>query len=292
MATGTTTTSSLADSLPTIVQSARLFEEYDMIVPKTVDRVNLGQGEGNTWNEVRIEQFTAQGITEQTVNDNFQMFEDTLFSVNPGMVQIAYRVTDKTYRRLSKNAAALLGKGAQLAMNRKLDQDGISQYANFSTTLAGTGQTLTSGHISAAVARIKSNSTETGMGAGPIHTVLHGFGIKDLEDEIKAGIGTYVVTSGMTEQFYKQGFSGMVAGANVWWGGNITANSTPDARGAIYAQRAMVLVREMEMKTETRRRPDVGGGADEVFLTAGYAFGERRDAWGFGLLHDATVPTS
>lgn len=292
MATGTTTTAQLADSIPTMIQAARLFEEYDMIVPKTVDRVDLRQGEGTTYNEIRIEQFTAQGITEQTVNENFQMFEDTLFSVEPGLVQIAYRITDKTYRRLAKNASALLGKGAQLAMNRKLDQDGITQFANFSTTLAGTGTTLTSGHIAAAVARIKSNTTETGMGAGPIHAPLHGFGIKDLEDEIKAGIGTYNVPSGMTEQFYRQGLRGDVAGANVWWAGNITANSTPDARGAVYAQKAMLLVREMELKTEKQRFPGVGGGADAVYLTAGYAYGERRDVWGFGILHDATVPTS
>jgi hypothetical protein len=78
----------------------------------------------------------------------------------------------------------------------------------------------------------------------------------------------------------------------MWNNGNITINSTPDARGATYAQRALVLVREMEMKTETRRRPDVGGGADEVFITLGYEYGERRDVWGRGLLHDATAPTS
>lgn len=292
MATGTTTTGSLADSLPTIIQSARLFEEYEMTVPKTVDRVNLGRNDGTKWNEVRIEQFTASGITEQTVNENFQQFEDTLFSVEPGMTQIAYRITDKTFRRISSNAAAQLGKGAQLAMNRKLDQDGVAQFANFSTTLAGTATTLLSGHLDAGVARIKSNTTETGMGAGPIHAVLHGFGIKDLGDEVKQGIGTYNVPTGMTEQFYRQGFAGSVSGANVWWGGNITADATPDARGAIYAQRAIVLVRELELKKETKRYPEVGGGADGVFLTSGYAYGERQDAWGFSILHDATVPTS
>ena len=289
---GTTTSTTLGDSLPDMIQSARLFEEYEMITPKTFDRVSLGKGEGNTWNEIRVEQITAQGITESTVNENAQQFSDTLFSVTPGMVQVFTRVTDKTMRRISGNVAAQLGKAAQLAMNRKLDQDGISQFANFSTTLAGTGTTLNHGHISAAVANIRGNATETGMGAGPIHAVLHPFGIKDLQDEIEAGVGTYVVSAGMTEDFYKKGFSGTVAGANVWSAGNITIDGTPDARGAVYAQRAIVLVRELELKTETRRRPDVGGGADEVFMTAGYAHGERRDVWGRSILHDATAPTS
>lgn len=292
MAVGTTTTGSLSDSLPTVIQSARLFEEYDMMVPKTVDQQKLGKGEGNTWNEIRVEQIAAQGITEQTINDNPQQFSDTLFSVTPAMVQVFTRITDKTMRRVSGNVAALLGKSAQLAINRKMDTDGISQFANFATTLSGTGTTLNHGIISAAVANIRGNATESGMNAGPIHAMLHPFGVKDLQDEIENGVGTYAIPSGMTESFYRNGFSGTVSGANVWSNGNITIDATPDARGAVYAQKAIVLVREMDLKSETRRRPDVGGGADEMFLTTGYAYGERRDPWGRSVLHDATAPTS
>lgn len=292
MAAGTTVTGSLADSLPTMIQSARLFEEYEMIVPKTVDQQKLPKGQGSTWNEIRVNQLQAQNITENTVMDNAQQFDDTIFSVTPVLVQIMTRITDKTFRRVSGNVSALLGRAAQLAINRKMDTDGLGQYANFSVTLCGTGTTLNHGHVSAAVANIQGNTTESGMGAGPIHTVIHPFGTKDLQAEVESGIGTYVVTEGLTEEFYKTGFVGPIAGSNMWNNGNITINSTPDARGATYAQRALVLVREMEMKTETRRRPDVGGGADEVFITLGYEYGERRDVWGRGLLHDATAPTS
>ena len=292
MAAGTTVTGSLADSLPTMIQSARLFEEYEMIVPKTVDQQKLPKGQGNTWNEIRVNQLQAQNITENTVMDNAQQFDDTIFSVTPVLVQIMTRITDKTFRRVSGNVAALLGQSAQLAINRKMDTDGLGQYANFSVTLVGTGTTLNHGHISAAVSNILGNTTETGQGAGALHTVIHPFGVKDLQDEVESGIGTYIVTPGMSTDFYKNGFAGMVAGSNIWGDGNITINSAPDARGATYAQKTLVLVREMELKTETRRRPDVGGGADEVFITTGYEYGERRDAWGRGLLHDATAPTS
>ena len=290
--TGTQTTGTLADSLPTVIQSARSFEEYEFIVPKTVDRTDLPRGQGNTWNEIRLDQIVAMGITENTVNENPQRFQDTLFSVTPTMVQVFTRITDKTMRRISGNVAALLGQGAQIAMNRKLDQDGISQFANFSVTLAGTTTTLNHGHISASVANIQGNATESGVGAGPIHAVLHPFGIKDLQDEVESGIGTYIVAKGVTEDFYRKGYAGPISGANVWTDGNIVIDGSTDARGACYAQRALVLVRELEMTTETRRRPDVGGGADELFITSGYAYGERRDVWGRSLLHNATAPTS
>ncbi|MEK9810683.1 MAG: hypothetical protein VW362_09570 [Candidatus Nanopelagicales bacterium] len=64
-----------------MIQSARLFEEYDMVVTKTVDRQDLPRGQGNVWNEIRLSQITAQGITETTVMENFSLYTDTLFSV-------------------------------------------------------------------------------------------------------------------------------------------------------------------------------------------------------------------
>lgn len=293
MASGTTVSNSLADSLPTIRQAARLFEEDEVVVTRTVDMQKLGKGEGSSWSEVRIEQISAQGITENTINDNPAMFEDAVFSVQPTMVQVYTRITDVTMRRISRNVAALLGRGAQLAMNRKLDEDGLAQYSNFtSAALCGTATTLSFGHIAAGVAQILGNATEGGAGAGPIHCVLHQYGIKDLQDEIVSGVGTYVVSDGLTEEIYRRGFSGTVAGANVWNDQNITVDGTPDARGAVYAQRALVLVKETEMVEKTRYRPEVGGGAQELFLTWAYAYGERRDVWGASLLHDATAPTA
>lgn len=292
MPSGTTVTGSLADSEQTIIQSARLFEEYDMVVPGTVDRTDLPKGQGNTWNEIRIEQITAQGITENTVFDNFSQLQDTIFSVTPTLVQVATRITKKTERRLGSNVASKLGQGAQLAMNRKLDQDGISQFANFSTTLSGTGSTLNHGIISATVANIHGNDTESGIGAGKISAVLHPFGVQDLQDELESGIGTYILGAGETQDTFKNGFSTSISGADIFSDGNIVRNGTPDARGACYAKRALVLVRELGMTTATRDRPDVGGGATEIFMTAGYAYGERQDAWGRSILHNATAPVA
>jgi len=118
-------------------QSARLFEESDFVVEKTVDRVNLEQGDGLDWSQVRIEHIVAEGITETTVNENFQELEDTIFSVTPGMTQVTVRITDKTYRRIASTVGPLLGKGIQLAMNRKLEEDGIAQFALWSNSVAG-----------------------------------------------------------------------------------------------------------------------------------------------------------
>jgi hypothetical protein len=49
----------------------------------------------------------------------------------------------------------------------------------------------------------------------------------------------------------------------------------------------------MSIKTETRRDPSFGGGADEVFMTDEYTFIERSAGnWAYSHLSDSTLPTS
>lgn len=147
------------------------------------------------------------------------------------------------------------------------------------------------GHVTAAVSRIGSNVNEPSY--SPVFTVLHGFQIKDIQDEILAGVGTYTVPDGMTEEVFRQGFRGSVANSNVMEDGNITINATPDARGATHSREAVVCVLGMGIKTETRRDPSYGGGADETFMTDEYGYGERSAGnWAWAHLSDATAPTS
>jgi len=51
------------------------------------------------------------------------------------------------------------------------------------------------------------------------------------------------------------------------------------------------LVREMAIKTETKRQPGWGGGGDQLFMTASYAYGQRGGGnWSRGIIADATSP--
>lgn len=291
MATGDTLVNNVSDALNVMVASARMVRDYDAVVPKTVDRQRLAENTGLSWIEDRVELLEAQNVEETTVMDNPQQYSDTKFSITPTYSGIMTFISDKTLRRADSKVTALLrGEAMSRAMQRKKDTDGIAQFALFSTALAGTGQTLHSGFISAGATRIKGNSTEPGRGT--INAVLHPFGIKDLQDEITVGIGTYTVPEGLSADYYRRGFSGTLFGVNIWEDGNIAINSTPDARGAIYTSDAIVLVEGMSMKSFERFRPDKGAGGTEYFLYDEYAYGQRRDVWGFGILHDATNPSN
>lgn len=292
MATGPTTTGSLTDSLPSIIADARIVREYEGTWQRTTDKRTLKSNTGLSWQEISLAQLAAQDITETTENDNAQQIADTIFSITPSMTQILVKITDRTYRRIASVVESKMGSLAGNAMARKKDEDYLGLFSTFGTGASpGSGNPLSFGHITAAVNRASSNTTEPTR--SPIHAILHGFQIKDLQDEIVTGIGTYTVPTGMTEEVYRQGWKGSVAGAQVFEDGNITVNSTPDARGAVHSREAVVAVMGMSIKTEKRRDPSYGGGADEIFMTDEYAFAERSAGnWAFALLSDATAPTS
>ena len=54
MAAGDTITQSLADSLDTVVASARQIREYEGVMPNLVDKVTLSEGTGTSWREISM----------------------------------------------------------------------------------------------------------------------------------------------------------------------------------------------------------------------------------------------
>ena len=289
MAAGNTTTGSLADSLPTMIMSARQVREFEGVVPQLVDKQTLPEGQGNVWNEVKFDKIEAQTVTETEEHNNPQQLVDTLLSVTPTVTCVETCITDRVAARISKVAYAKIGGLAQNAIQRKKDKDGITMFDSFSNSYCGTGTTLTSGHISAAMALITGNTSEPG--APPFRCVLHPYQIHDIDDEIVAGVGTYNVGEGMTARVFSEGFRGMVAGAQVYPDGNITATGT-DFKGAVFAQDALVLVQGRTPRAVAVRAEEIGGGATKVYHYDEYAYGERLDTWGVEIYSDGTAPTS
>ena len=294
MAAGDTITQSLADSLDTVVASARQVREYEGVMPNLVDKVTLSEGTGTSWREISMAALSAQNITETTTLDNPQQMSDTVFSITPTVTGIQTLVTDRVASRINSQSYAQLGSLAQQAIQRKKDEDGLTVLDGATTSLAGAGTSLASGVIAAAAYRISSNATEPGN--PPYRCVLHGFQIKDLYDELTAHIGTAAAgetSAGLTARVFEEGFRGKIAGVEVYEDGNITIDGSDDAKGGVFAQEAIVMVQGRAPRTATVRREDIGGGATVVYLYDEYAYGERSAGnWLFEIQSDAAVPTS
>lgn len=294
MATGETTTGSLSGALPSIISQSRIIREDEGTYKRTTDFVQQKKGTGLTWQEFSLNQITGTDITETTRNDNFQQLSGQLLTLEPDMVQILIKITDRTMRKIAAVVEAKMGSLAQNAMERKKDEDYLALFSGFATTVSpGTGNPLSFGHIAAGVANIESNATEPGQGT--ISTILHGFQIYDIQNEVLAGVGTYTIPNGLTEEVFRKGFRGTVAGSNLFKDGNIAITGT-DSNGAVHALEAVVSVSGMARKPETDRDPYFGGGADVVIMTDEYGFIERTSAgtqvWAQRLQSDTTAPSS
>lgn len=293
MASGWSTTQALADSLPAMRQEARIVREYEGVMSQLVDRRMLNEGEGETWNEISYSQLTAMAVTENTRNENPQQIADTLFTITPSMVQISTFITDKVGRNIAKNGFAQLGPLAMNAIVRKMDEDGLAVFAGASTELAAAGTTLTSGHVSAAISQVRYGGSNEPSNP-PWRIVFQSYQLKDVQDDIVSGVGTYPIPEGPTSRAFSSGFyQGPLFGAEAFVDDNITIDGSFDARGAAFAKEAIVLVVSLDPRTETRRQPGWGGGGNELFITQDYAYGERSSGnWLVSFVSDATAPTS
>jgi len=292
MATGVNTSGSLAEGLQDIVADARIRAEFEGIYVRTTTKERQEEGTGLNWTRTILEKLEAQDITETTTNQNYQQFQAAEISVEPQMTQIITKVTDRFYRKQAKVVSSKVGPLAGNAMARKKDRDYIALFSTMNSgTSPGAGQPISFGHINASVSRIRSNTSEPSM--AEIHTVLRGEQKYDIQAEIVAGVGTAAIPEGLTQDTYRKGFEGMVAGSHLWTDDNIPTFGTTNARGATHARNAVIWVQSMALKTETDRDMYFGGGADVLSMVDEYGFVEDGGGfWAFQHVSDATPPTS
>ena len=287
MATGNTTTGSLADSIDVIQASARSRRQYDGVMPQLVDRVELDANTGTTWREILLANLSAQAVTENTVLDNPQQYDDSAITITPEMIQIQTFISDKSKRNINNKVLAQMGKMPGEAMMRKKDEDGLTA-ADASTQMGAAGTPVQTGDVAAARYIITSNATEPGP--LPIAGVFHGFCIKDFYDELVAGVGTYPVPDGSTATVFQSAFTLPIANVSIHEDGNISIDSSDDAKNFVFSKSAWILVEGMTIRTESKREPNIAGGGDSLFMTDEFAYGLRLANWTREIIGDATAP--
>ncbi len=294
MPTGNTITTVLSDSLPTMIAQARQVQEYDGVMTQLADRVRLGEGVGNTWTEISLAKLTASSITETSESDNPQQLSDSAFKLTPSVIEVHTVITRRAARNVSKNVMAQTSSLGQHAIERKKDIDGLAVLDGATTILAGAGVTLTTGHVAAGVSQIRSNTTEPW--GGPVAFVLHGYQMKDLYDELVAGVGTYPIPAGSTAKVFEDGWRLPIMSATGFMDDNIAIITGDDAKGGVFASGsggALVLCQARAPWVDMVENKKLGGGATEVLHRDEYAWGERSAGnWLLELYSDATAPTS
>lgn len=283
----------LSDSLPTVIQSARVVREFAGVMPRLVDRRRLGTGEGLDWNENALAQLQAQDLANTARNENFQLLTDTKLSVREALVGLSIKITDHARRRWSQNVAALVGDLGQRAMQTKKDKNLLAIGASATTDLGTAGNPMTSTLIGAAVTRVRSNRTEPGV-EFPVYAVMTGPHMHDIEEEIVAGVGTYPIPAGQTDETFRNGFSGSVRRAEAYVDDNLTVDSLDDAIAIVFAGGtggAIVHVEENSPRAVTERDEGLADGADIMYMTERYATGIRQQVHIYAITADSQQPS-
>jgi N4-gp56 family major capsid protein len=284
MAGSTTTT--LNDLLPEIIQEAMFVASERSIMRGLVKNYTLAAGQGTHVNVPIYPIQTAAAITEGNEVGNTAVSTNTAqLTVSP--VAIRTLLTDLARTAAASNVVADLGRLFGEAVARKMDQDLTALFGSLNAGFGDyTGQ-ITAASIFQAVAKLQAAAVPTeGMVC-----VLH----PEIAYDLKAALttqGNTPFTAGAygdnANEAMRTGFVGLLAGIPVYQTSNIANTGTAgDYAGAVFNRDAFGLGMIGDIAIETQRRASFLG--DDIVCSAYYGTGILQNNYGRYLAFDSSI---
>jgi N4-gp56 family major capsid protein len=286
MAIGPSTTTSLNDLLPLIVQEAMFVASERSIMRGLVKNYTLAPGQGKV---VQVPIFpiqSANAITEGNEVDNTQV-DTNLGTLTVAPVAIRTLLTDLARTASASNVVADLGRLFGEAVARKMDQDLTAKFSQLNAGFGDYSGQITAASIFQAVAKLKAAAVPTeGMVC-----VLH----PEIAYDLKAALTTQGNTpftagaySEVTNEAMRMGYVGQIAGIPVYETSNIANNGTAgDIPGAVFHRDAFGLGMIGDIAIETQRRASFLG--DDIVCSAYYGTGILQNNYGRFLAFDSSI---
>ena len=294
----TTNTSVLADTIPIIIEEARFTEQFKEVISKLCWRITKKIHDGSTVNLPYFGTVTANALAEGVDMVSPQSMTDTNVRFTPGEVGAQIVVTDKLGRDNQEDVVRAAGRILGDAMVVKRESDLAGQLDDGTNTMGGTGTTLTLGHLAAAYADLSGVTLANGGPAPkPYVAVHHPFVLLDLVDVFMPSAANMTVLplpgvgAGIAEETLRNYLVGRILNMSVFESGNISRDSTPDAKGGVFASGrggglVLVTAKEWDIKPEY----DASLRATELNVVGEYDVGEYLASWIVTLQNDATAP--
>ena len=285
MAGSTTTT--LNDLLPEIIQEAMFVASERSIMRGLVKNYTLAPGQGKHVNVPIYPLQTAAGVTEGDEVSNTAVSTDTAqLTVAP--VAIRTLLTDLARTSAASNVVGDLGKLFGEAIARKIDTDLTALFTGFS---GGTGDyttQITPAVIFQAIAKLRA----TGAPIEGMAIVLHPEIAYDLKAALTTGGATGAFTMGayseVGNEAMRQGYVMQLGGVPVYETSNISyVTNAGDFPGAVFHRDALGFGMIGDMNIEIQRRASFLG--DDIVASAYYGVGELQDGLGKYLKYDSSL---
>ena len=287
------TTTSLNDLLPSIIQEALFVASEQSIMRGLVKNYTLGPAQGKTINVPIYPQQTAVSLTEGTsiaigASSYANVATDTA-TLTIGEVGLGTHITDLARMSSASNVVADIGRLFGEAIARRIDKDLTAKFASFTTNVVGTANiaaisaNITAADVFKAIAKLKG----AGVPTTDIAVVLHPAIAYDLKANLTA---TYANPAAgvIQNQAMASGYLGMLAGCPVYETSNIDNNGTTgDYVGGVFHRNALGFGLMQDIKIEAQRDALMRG--DALVASALYATGVLYESYGVAMSFDSTI---
>ena len=283
------TTVTLNDLLPTIIQEALFVANERSIMRGLVKNYSLGMAQGKTIQVPIYPVQTAAALTEGNEFDNTAVSTDVA-TFNVGQVGIRTLVTDLAVQASASNVVADLGQLFGNAIAKKIDQDLMGQFVNFTTNVIGSSSTtITAALVMQGITKLKS----AGVPTEGLACVLHPAIAYDLKAAL-TNQGAVAFTGGaygaVANQAMMDGYVGNLFGMQVFESSNaplVPGGAAGDYSGAIFHRDALGFGLMRDITIETQRRASYLG--TDVVASAMYGVGTVYEGYGVYASFDSTI---
>ena len=283
------TTVTLNDLLPTIVQEALFVANERSIMRGLVKNYTLAPAQGKT---IQVPIYPVQTAATLTEGDDFSntAVSTDVATFTIGQVGLMTMVTDMALNASASNVVADLGQLFGNAIAKKIDQDLMAKFESFTTNVIGSSSTtITAALLMQGLTKLKSAAVPT----DGLACVLHPSVAYDLKSALTSQ-GAVAFTGGaygdVANEAMRLGYVGNLFGMQVFESANvplITSGSAGDYAGAIFHRDALGfgLMRDIQIETQRRAR---GIGTD-IVASAMYGTGVVYEGYGVFASFDATI---
>jgi N4-gp56 family major capsid protein len=285
MAGSTTTT--LNDLLPEIIQEAMFVASERSIMRGLVKNYTLAAGQGTHVNVPIYPIQTAAAVTEGNEVGNTAVSTNTAqLTVSP--VAIRTLLTDLARTAAASNVVADLGKLFGEAVARKMDTDLTALFSSLNAGFGDyTGQ-ITAASIFQAVAKLQAAAIPTEGMVCVLHPEI-AYDLKSVLTTPNSSVPFSAFGLGdVANEAMRTGFVGYLAGVPVYQTSNIANTGTAgDYAGAVFHRDAFGLGMIGDIAIETQRRASFLG--DDIVCSAYYGTGILQNNYGRYLAYDSSI---
>jgi len=276
------TTSTLDDLLPSIIQEAMFVAQEQSIMRGLVRNYSLAPGQGKVVNVPIYPKQSAAAVTEGDEVSNTAVSTSTA-TLTVATNAIRTMVTDLARTASASNVVADIGRLFGEAIAAKIDTDLLALFSGFATASGDAATTLSAATVAQAVAKLRA----AGVASNDLALVLNPYVAYDLKANLTNSFAN--PGAGMIQNdAMKQGYLGMLFGVPVYETSNLANNGTAgDYVGAVFHRDALGLAMIGDITIETQRRASFLG--DDIIASCHYAVGELYDAYGVKIVADSTL---